>query len=671
MKISLDWLSDYVTCDLDPERIAEILSDRGFPTESIERVGDDIVIDVEVTSNRGDCLSHIGIARELAAATGQPLRLPTTECPDDDRTIDEFVTVEIAEPELCGRYTARVVTGVKVGPSPDWMVRRLEAVGIRSVNNVVDATNYAMMESGQPPHAFDYDRLRGGRIIVRRGLPGEQIVSIDETRCTCDGQMLMIADAEGPVAIAGVMGGVHTEIHDGTTTVLLEEAHFDPVSVRTTSRRLGIPSEASFRFERHVDIEKVEEHSLRCAALIVQVAGGRLVRGVADAYPRRWQPQTVAMRLSRMRHLLGIGVPVETVLGIFERLGLAPQRQDEDRIACTIPSWRHDLTREVDLIEEIARCHGYDQIPVCSKIEICVAPVEPREKLADRLRTTLNGCGFYETINVTFTDDKTHAVLCGAAPVLRVQDVSRKSANILRTTLIGSLLGNIRTNANMRNTPCRLFELADTFVPDPDPNAVLPIERPKLTLVADADFRLLRGAVEAVCRQVAPRLELRCEPASLPWADPGARFWLADRELGTAGLVNAKVHDMLDLPDTPIAAAELDFLTLLELQRGLETVRPIPRFPSITRDLSLILDEPITWQQIREAIDVAAPSELEHVAFVDIYRGKPIPPGKKSLTLSLRFRDEQGTLTHETVDAYEKTIVESLASKVHAELRTV
>ncbi len=671
MKISLDWLGDYVTCDLKPERIAAILSDRGFPTEGIERFGEDTVIDVEVTSNRGDCLSYIGVARELAAATGQDLRLPSVRLPECEKAIREFVEVEIAEPDLCGRYTARAITGVKVGPSPDWMVRRLEAVGIRSINNVVDATNYAMMESGQPPHAFDYDRLRGGRIIVRRGRPGEQIVSIDETRCTCDPAMLMIADPEGPVAIAGVMGGLHTEIHEGTTTVLLEEAHFNPVSVRSTSRRLGIPSEASFRFERHVDIEKVDEHSRRCAALIVEVAGGRVVRGVADAYPRRWQPQAVSMRLGRMRHLLGIDVPLDTVLDIFRRLGLQPERCEEDRVACTIPSWRHDLSREVDLIEEVARCYGYDKIPVNPKISIRVAPVEPRERLADRLRTTLSGCGFFETINVTFTDDKTHEAVSGADhPVLRVMDVSRKSANILRPTLLGSLLGNMRTNYNMRNAPCRLFELADTFIPDPDSQVVLPNERSKLGLVADGDLQLLRGAVEALGRAVAPRQKVRFEPAALPWADPGARIYLGDRDLGMAGLVGKKVLDAFDLPEGPIAAAELDVLTLLELQAGPEAIRPIPRFPSITRDLSLILDEPVTWEQIERIVESHAPEGLEAVTFVGIYRGKPIPVGKKSLTLSLRFRDEQGTLTHEEVDAYEKKIVDALGSKVRAELRT-
>ncbi|HDS84279.1 MAG TPA: phenylalanine--tRNA ligase subunit beta, partial [Phycisphaerales bacterium] len=253
MKISLEWLREYVAFDLAAEQIGDILSDRGFPIEGIEKIGNDTVLDVELTSNRGDCLGHIGLARELAAALGREMKIPEAEIEQSDRDISEFVDVRIADPALCGRYTARVITGVTVGPSPDWMRRRLEAVGLRSVNNVVDATNYAMLEHGQPPHAFDYDTLNGKTITVRRAKNGERIVSIDGTRCDLNDQMLVIADERHPVAVAGVMGGLDTEVSDATTTILLEEAHFEPVCTRTTARRLGLNSEASYRFERQVD----------------------------------------------------------------------------------------------------------------------------------------------------------------------------------------------------------------------------------------------------------------------------------------------------------------------------------------------------------------------------------------------------------------------------------
>ena len=280
MKVSLDWLSEYVDIDRSADEVAEILSNVGLPCEGIESVGGDFVLDLEVTSNRGDCLGHIGVAREFAAATGKELKMPNIILEESKQRVSELVSVEIAEPELCGRYTARFIGSVKVGPSPEWVVRRLEAVGMRSVNNVVDATNYAMMETGQPPHAFDFEKIAQGRIVVRKAVKGERITSIDGSQHELKPDMLIIADSERPVAIAGVMGGLDTEVSDSTTTILLEDAHFNPVSVRSTSRRLGLPSEAAFRFERNVDIEMIDRASQRTAQLITQLAGGKVAAGI-------------------------------------------------------------------------------------------------------------------------------------------------------------------------------------------------------------------------------------------------------------------------------------------------------------------------------------------------------------------------------------------------------
>ena len=274
MKISLNWLRDYIDIDRPAEQVAEVLRDLGFPCEGIEHPGDDVVIDVEITSNRGDCLGYIGIARELSAATGLEVKIPTVKIDESDKDIGTLASVQIDEPELCGRYTARIIEAVKVGPSPDWISKRLEAIGLRSVNNVVDATNYAMIETGQPPHAFDYTKITEGKIIVRRAVEGERLVSIDGTQCDLNTDMLIIADPRGPVAIAGVMGGLDTEVSAQTTSILLEDAYFDPVSIRTTSRRLSLPSEASYRFERIVDIEMIDWASRRTAQWITQVAGG-------------------------------------------------------------------------------------------------------------------------------------------------------------------------------------------------------------------------------------------------------------------------------------------------------------------------------------------------------------------------------------------------------------
>jgi len=670
MKISLNGLKDYVEIGLSVEEVAEVLSDLGLPYEGIEYLDDDAVIDVEVTTNRGDCLGYIGIARELAAATGKQLKMPEVELDESDKDVAEYAAVEILEPNLCGRYTARIIEGVRVGPPPGWLIRRLEAVGLRSVNNVVDATNYAMMETGQPPHAFDYARIADGKIIVRKAIAGERITSIDGTKCELNTDMLLITDPRGPVAIAGVMGGLDTEVSETTTTILLEDAYFDPVSVRTTSHRLSLPSEAAFRFERTVDIERVDWASKRTAQLITMVAGGKVAKGVVDVYPKRPTPKQVSLRLSRLSRLLGIDVPCEEVIRILSALSFRPQRKS-DLVVCIVPSWRSDVYREVDLIEEVARVYGYNKIPTERKIKIEVTPVDTRQKLVRSLGAYLNGCGFYETINVSFIDDSV-AELFTEGDIeghLAVADVSRKGANLLRQTLLGSLLGVLKTNLNVGNLPCRIFEIADTFVPTGKKNT-LPVEDAKLALVCDSDLTGLRGVIEGLVETVDRDAQILFTPASLVWAQAGAQIIVNGRAIGTAGIVSKAVKEKFDFNLSP-AAAELDFELLLSLHRGTVKVKPIPRFPAIQRDLSIVVDEEVQWADILQAAKKKATDELEDIWFVGIYHGKGIPSGKKSVTLSLRFRDQDGTLTHETVDRFQADIVESLARSISAELRTV
>ena len=667
MKISLNWLNDYVEIGQNAENCAQILSDLGFPTEGIEHFDDDTVIDIEVTSNRGDCLSHIGVAREIAAVLDKPLTIPEVNLPESDKAAADIVGVAIESPDVCKRYTARIITGVKVGPSPEWMKKRLEVLGLRSVNNVVDATNYAMLESGQPPHAFDLDKLTVGTITVRKAVKGERLISIDGTKCDLDENMLVIADDRGPVALAGVMGGLDSEVSDATTSILLEEAQFDPVTVRTTGRKLAICSEASFRFERHVDTERIDWASQRCAQLICEVAGGHVATGVVDAYPVKWEPPQVSMRFSRLKKLLGIDVPKDKAINILSQLSLYPQMQDDDTVVCTTPTWRHDIYREADLIEEVARSHGYDNIPVEKRINIEVTPVDAREKLSCRLRSFLAGCGYYETINVTFVDDATAGLFAeDDQKFLTVGDESRKAANLLRSNLTGSLLGVLRYNYNAKNTPCRIYEIADTFVLD---NNL--VQRTKLSIVCDCDFRDLRGVIEGVLSVVAPAAKVDFKPVQLKWSQAAAEITVDDKLVGTAGVIAKEVAGKFDLSEITICAAELDFQMLLEMVTGVGTVNPIPRFPAITRDLSLVVDEKVSWADISNAVNEKAPAELEELQFAGIYRGKPIAPGKKSVTASLRFRDEEGTLTHDVVDGFEKEILTELTTKLNAELRTV
>jgi phenylalanyl-tRNA synthetase beta chain len=685
MKILLSWLNDYVETRLGEdtsrslvggpaEKVAQVLSDIGLPCEGIESFGDDAVIDIEVTSNRGDCLSYIGIARELAAATGKELKVTVVKLDESSKKVTELAAVEVAEPDLCGRYTARIIEGVKVGPSPDWLRSRLKAVGLRSVNNVVDATNYAMMETGQPPHAFDYKKINNGKIIVRKARAGEQLISIDGSKCQLTPDMLIIADPQGPVAIAGVMGGADTEVSETTTTILLEDAYFDPLSVRKTSRKLALPSEAAFRFERTVDIEMVDWASKRAAQLITQVTGGKVAKGVVDIYPKRPAQKEVTLRLARLNKVLGIEIPPGETVKILSSLSFQP-KQKGDLISCTVPSWRSDIYREIDLIEEVVRVYGYNKIPAEQKIQIKVVPVDARQKLAESIGTYLNGCGFYETISVSFIDRSIAELFAAenSGEHLSVKDVTRKGDNLLRQMLLPSLLAVIKTNLNVKNTPCRIFEIADTFVPCPrrDKSDILPVEKTKLAVACDGDFSLLRGAVDGLIKSINRDAEAVFTPAELVWAQTGAQIIVNSIPVGVAGVVSQAVKDKFDFKNVTPCAAELDFESLSALQKGPLKVRPVRKFPAIERDLSIVIDEQVRWADIIAAVKKKSSSELEDVRFVGIYRGKGIPSGKKSLTLTLAFRDQDGTLTHETVDRFQADILKSLTESTGAQLRTL
>ena len=669
MKVLLSWLKDYVDIELSAQEVAEILSNRGFPYEGIEQLDNDAVIDVEVTSNRGDCLGYIGVARELAAATGKELKLPKVELAESSKPASEFASVEIREPQLCGRYTARIIEGVKVGPTPDWMRNRLEAIGMRSVNNVVDATNYAMMETGQPPHAFDYKKLFGGKIIVRKAKAGEQIISIDGSKCELTSDMLVIADSKYPVAVAGVMGGLDTEVSDATTTVLLEDAFFSPLSVRTTSRNLSLPSEAAFRFCRIVDIENIDWASKRTAQLMIQVSGGKAAKGVIDAYPVKPKPKQATLRLSRLKKLLGIEVPKNTVIQILTRLGFEP-KQNGEQITCSVPTWRSDVYREADLIEEVARVYGYDKIPTENEITIEVSPTDTRKKTIDALGTYLTGCGFYETVTISFIDNRDAELFAQNEDKqhLSVKDVTRTGTNLLRQSVLPSLFGVIKTNHNVGNTPCRLFEIADTYIPAQA--GKLPVEKTRLTITCDSDFRDTKGVVDGLLKTIASDVVIKFEPTEINWAQAGVKVLANNKQVGLVGMASQQVLDRFDFKHTTICGAELDLEQLLALHAGSIKVKQLPKFPAIKRDLSLIVNEDTVWADIEAAVYKKAPAELEELQFVDIFRGKSIPQGKKSVTLSLWFRDADGTLTHETVDGFQTEILKSLTESLGAELRT-
>lgn len=668
MKISLNWLTDYVDVSLPTSELADVFKRIGLPVEEVIETDTDIVLDLEVTSNRGDCLGHLGVARELAAATGKSFRPPHIDgLPTDGKTC-ELTSIEVLDADLCPRYTARVIRGVKIGPSPDWMVERLEAVGMRSINNVVDATNYVLMEYSQPLHSFDYDKLDENRIIVRRATGGEMMVSIDETKCELNDSMLVIADARKPVAIAGVMGGLDTEVTESTVNVLIESAQFDPLSIRRTSRKLQLMSDSNYRFERGVDPVAIDEASLRACQLIVASGGGKVAEGLVDVWEKPHTPARVAMRPKRCNALLGIEIPPARQEKILDGLGLAPTRAGEELI-CTIPSYRADLSREIDLIEEVGRIHGYDNIPVGGRVTHAVVP----DTLATRIRRlageTLAMTGFDEAVTFTFVDDD-EAGLFGHERHVSVDKLTRKTVNVLRPTILPSLIAACKTNQDVGNTEVCLFEIAACF-PAAEVQGKLPDEHTELAMVSTDNLPGLRGALETLVQRLAPKANLTVSPQAHPHlaAGRGATVLLDGLAIGTIGQISEKIQHHYGL-ERPIAAAAVKFQPLIEAAQLVRTYEPLPRFPAVRRDLSIIVDEPVTWQQLSDAITGIDQPLRQVLDYVTTYRGKPVPAGRKSVTVALEYRAADRTLRGEEVDAQVQEILAALQKDFSAELRT-
>ncbi|MDB5173154.1 MAG: pheT, partial [Phycisphaerales bacterium] len=565
MKTSLEWLRDFLPGTLDAQAAGESLTYGGFPVENIERHGDDPVLDVEVTSNRGDCLSHVGVARELSALLNREFRDIAPRAKESGPPTASAVSVGIEATDLCPHYTARLIRNVKIGPSPAWLARRLEAVGIRPISNVVDVTNYVLYETGQPLHAFDFRKVERGKIIVRRAKQGEKIVSLDGKERTLTTDMLVIADAARPVAIAGVMGGHDSEVSAGTTDVLIESARFDPLSVRKTSRALDLRSDSSYRFERGIDPLLPQRASLRAAQLILETAGGELFSGLVEAGATGWQPKTLTLRLARLTQILGVEFPPATVIEALRRLQLQPVLRN-DHVECTIPSYRLDLNIEVDLVEEVARVVGYDKVPVRDEISIRVTPPNPIADAMETVRLTLVGGGFFEAITFSFVSDllANDFAPAGAhptAPLLRAEHTVRKADAHLRPSILPGLLESVRHNETAGGIEPRLFEIGSTFWRDPAGN---PVERRRLAMVGGHDLRDVRGAVESLLRRLDANRAVAIIPDPRPGFAPAAsgRIEWGGQPVGHLGKIDRAVAEKLSLREIP-AAAELDIEPLL------------------------------------------------------------------------------------------------------------
>jgi len=665
MKISLNWLSDYVDVSMPLREMTDLFTRIGLNVEEAIETDTDVVLDLEVTSNRPDCLGHLGVARELAAAAGLEFRPPDIGPLRTRGRVEDLTRVDVLDPDLCPRYTARVIRGVKVAPSPRRIVERLEAVGLRGINNVVDVTNYVLMEYSQPLHSFDHDKLAEGRIVVRRARDGEMLVSIDGTRCRLDAGMCVIADAQKPVAIAGIMGGLDSEVSEQTVNVLIEAAEFDPLTTRRTSRKLGILTESNYRFERGVDPARVEEASRRACQLILELAGGELAEGVADAWARPFTPATVALRPERTNKLLGMNVPPERQAEILDRLGLAP-RLEGGRIVCQVPSHRRDLVREADLIEEIARLEGYDKIPVHGRVTHAVVSESLPQQVRRRLGEALAAAGFDEAITAVFVDDQ-EAARFGFERTVRVDPSARKANNALRPTLLPSLLRACKVNQDAGNAEVSLWELASVFPPG---KGALPEEHAQVAMLTTRELPELRGALEAAVERIAPRARLEVREAAVAGLAPGAaaELRLDGEPVGAIGCVDAKVRDAYGL-ERPVAGATVRFDALLARAQLHRTYQPLPRFPAVQRDLSLIVAEDVTWARLSEALGAVEQPLRAGEEYVTTYTGRPIPPGHKSVTVRLTYRAADRTLRSEEVDQQVAQVVAAMRQALGAELR--
>jgi phenylalanyl-tRNA synthetase beta chain len=670
MNTSLKWLEDFLPgAALDPSACAEALTGGGLPVEHIQRLEKDAVLDVEVTSNRSDCLSHIGVAREISALLDRPFKDVQIVVDESTTPVSDLTSVRIDAPELCPHYTARVIRNVKIGPSPDWMIKRLEAIGVRSINNVVDVTNYVMFELGQPLHAFDFDKLSGRKIIVRTARIGESITSIDGHERKLSEGMLMIADAEKPVALAGVMGGLDSEVTNRTVNVLLESARFDPLSVRRTARALDMKSDSSYRFERGIDPLLPERASLRAAQLILQTAGGELASGQAEAGAPGFSPQRIVLRLERMRKLLGTEIEPGEAVESLRRLLLNPVL-DGETITIEVPSWRQDLSIEADVIEEVARIVGYDRIPVRHTISIVLTPPAPEARVMDQIRTELISAGYFEAVTFTFVSDLLAGdfVPEGVASLPRADARVRKSDAHLRPSILPGLLEAVRRNETRGTSGAKLFETGSTFGVE---SAGKVIETRRLGLVGDQDLHALRGAVESLLMRLDGSRAVRIVPDRRAGFETGAsgRIEWGDQPIGFIGRIDKKVAEKLSLRAIP-AAAELELAPLLSGAQPVPQYRPLPKYPPVRRDLSLIVSDNTPYDALDALIRSLDLPDLEETQYVTTYRGKPLARGQKSLTTTLVFRSEEGTLTSEQVEPQVARVVEVARKQLHAELRT-
>lgn len=664
MLVSWKWLQDYVSLQMPPEELVERLAMAGLNHEASRPVDDDLQIDLEVTSNRPDCLGHIGIGREVSVLWQTGLSVPSPQPAETGPPVTELTRVSIHCPTLCYRYTARVLQGVRIGPSPRWLVERLATIGIPEINNVVDVTNYVMMECGQPLHAFDFAKLAGPEIMVREAQGGELFEAINHKTYPLEPGMCVIADAQRAVALGGVMGGAQTEVSAQTADVLIEAADFAPLAIRTTARKLVLHSPSSYRFERGVDPVGVDWASRRCCELILQLAGGRLARGVIAAGQGIPLRAPIVLRLSQLPRVMGIEVPRDEVQRILVALGCEGAAHDDRSITVVPPSWRRDLTREVDLIEEVARVHGYDRIPEDVGVPMAPSHRSDEDRVLDKVRQVLLCAGFDEAVTASVVPVEWASAFSPwtDAAAFQTSTPMLKGADRLRRSLIPSLLEVRRVNESLGNPLIELFETARVYLPCGGP---LPQEQATLGIVSGGDYQRVKGVVEALLDSLGGGVPLEAVDTDQPLLDPqkSAELRVRGQCLGYLGELSADASKQTGLrAGATVAEIRMDGLaTLADLIP--KYVEPSP-YPAIDRDLNLIVDETVRWASLAETVRQSVGECLEGLSYQETYRDpNKDGAGKKRLLFSITLRSRQRTLTNEEADQIRQQVVAACHEK--------
>jgi phenylalanyl-tRNA synthetase beta chain len=687
MLISYEWLKEFTDTKLTPAELRERLTMVGLAIDAVEEHNGDAVIDVEVPSNRPDCLSHVGIAREVSVIEKGHLRLPESQAVKTDGRAADLTSVEIIDPDLCPRYAARLVRGVKIGPSPDWLVKRLETIGQRPINNVADVTNYVLHELGQPLHAFDFAKLGGRRIVVRRANAGEKLKTLDGVERTLTNDMLVIADAEKAVALAGIMGGEDSEISTQTTDVLIESAYFAPQSVRQTARQLGMDTEASRRFERGADPKGVLRAQQRCVELICELAGGVATEDAIDVYPQPFSERVVDLHPLRIPALTSLLVDNREIVRILTGLGFERTAESADRMSFKTPSWRVDVEQEEDLVEEVARHTGYEKIGSELPPSSHSGEYQPGEMQQRSLRRALNAFGYDEAINFSFIPEESRFDLI---PTLAGHENDQpqlanpiiEDAAWMRSTLLPGLLSSLRHNFNHGIRDVRLFEIGRIFSTAkagelPDETLALGViatgsalEEDRAQGERELDFFDLKGALEAAVDWMNMSA-LRFTPASVRHLREGQSALISSSDgkaIGTIGRLAETVAASYKFRQ-PVYVLEVDLGALLSGPAKAIQYSPLPRYPSVTRDISLLVNRNVSLDEIFAAINNQHVADCRSVKLVGTFEGGNIESSKRSVTLRLEYRSDDRTLRDEEVEESHSRVTAALLETFAAEQR--